>query len=260
MGIINVTPDSFFSGSSVITGKEILSTVSLMVNEGVDIVDVGGYSTRPGAEEISIADEKDRVKLALTIIRENFPEIIISLDTFRSEVAEMGISDFQIDIINDISAFELDSNMFDFVVEKNIPYILMHMQGTPSDMQKEPQYKDVVNEMLVWFAEKCDLLVSKGVKDIIIDPGFGFGKTIDHNFIILNNLERFNILGFPVLVGFSRKSMIWKTLEIRPEDALSGTTVLNSVALMKGASVIRVHDVTEARHTVKLLERIRGHI
>ncbi len=255
---MNITPDSFFKGSRAMADSNILLAVSAMVEAGADMIDVGGYSSRPGAKMISVAVEKERVKRALTIIRERFPDLIISLDTFRSEVAQMGISDFGIDIINDISAFGFDTGMFDLVAEKNIPYIMMHMQGTPSDMQNNPEYKDVVNDLLVWFAEKCEKLVSKGVKDIIIDPGFGFGKTIDHNFRILNNLERFHVLGFPVLVGLSRKSMICKTLDITPENALPGTIVMNTVALMKGASIIRVHDVTEAKQAIKLLGRMKA--
>lgn len=238
----------------------ILPALSAMVMAGVDMIDVGGYSSRPGAKEISVTEEKERVRKVLSIIRDSFPDIIISLDTFRSEVAQMGISEFGIDIINDISAYGFDSDMFDLVVEKNIPYIMMHMQGTPSDMQNNPEYKNIVNDLLVWFAEKCEKLVSKGVNDIIIDPGFGFGKTIDHNFSLLNNLERLQILGFPVLVGLSRKSMIWKTLDTTPEEALPGTIVMNTVALLKGASIIRVHDVVEAKHTVNLLRRMKEQI
>ncbi|MCD4769547.1 MAG: dihydropteroate synthase, partial [Bacteroidales bacterium] len=260
MGIINISPDSFYKGSRVKADDSILSALSAMVEAGADMIDVGGCSSRPGAEEISVTVEKERVKRVLSVIRERFPDLIVSLDTFRSEVALMGISDFGIDIINDISAFGSDSDMLDLVAENNIPYIMMHMQGTPSNMQNNPEYKDVVNDLLVWFAGKCEKLASKGVKDIIIDPGFGFGKTIDHNFRILNSLERFQILGFPVLVGFSRKSMIWKTLDTTPEGALPGTIVMNTVALMKGASIIRVHDVTEAKHAVKLLERMKAQI
>lgn len=256
MGVINVTPDSFYRGSRY-NAEDVVGAASGMIADGADILDVGGYSSRPGAKDISFEEEKDRVLKAVKMIADVFPDAIISVDTFRSEIASEAILEYGAAIINDISGGEGDKEMFRTVKKLNVPYILMHMQGNPVTMQKDPVYKDVVADILVWFSERIFRLQSAGVKDIIIDPGFGFGKTIDHNFDMLNRLGEFSIAGLPVMVGLSRKSMIWKTLETTPEEALGGTLVLNTVALLNGADILRVHDVREAVQAVKLIGKLK---
>lgn len=256
MGIINVTPDSFYSGSRVTEGKTITDLVRKMTLDGADIIDVGGYSSRPGAADVDITEEKERVISAIRLIRSEFPEVVISVDTFRSDVALEAVK-CGAAVINDISAGDADKKMFDVVIDLNVPYIMMHMQGTPATMQKDPQYDDVVADILRWAGKKITYLQSKGVKDLIFDPGFGFGKTSAHNFEMLNRLTEFSVTGLPLLVGLSRKSMIWKNLGSTPDEALNGTTVLNTVALMKGADILRVHDVREAVETVKLFSRVK---
>jgi dihydropteroate synthase len=254
MGIINVTPDSFYKGSRVSGDREIVETAVKMIKEGADILDVGGYSSRPRAEDISETDEKNRVLNALKLISKELPDATLSIDTFRSKIAEEAVNECGAHIINDISGGEADSNMFGVVRKLNVPYIMMHMQGTPENMQDNPIYDDVVADILKWFSKRIVRLQSEGVKDIIIDPGIGFGKSISHNFEILKRLGEFSIAGLPVLIGVSRKSMIWKTLGITPDDALAGTAVLNTVALMGGADIIRVHDVKEAVQAIKLVK------
>jgi dihydropteroate synthase len=257
MGIINYTPDSFYSGSRFNDDKSLLAAVEKMIGDGADIIDVGGYSSRPGAVDIPVEEEKNRVLKALKIINREFPDLIISVDTFRSEIAGAAVLDFGAAIINDISGGEADNEMFNLVERLSVPYILMHMKGTPANMQKNPVYDDVVADLLRWFGERIYRLQSMGVKDIIIDPGFGFGKTIEHNFIMLNRLDEFSIAGLPILAGLSRKSMIWKTLKITADDSLNGTVVLNTVALLKGCNILRVHDVKEAVQAVKLVKRMK---
>lgn len=257
MGIINITPDSFYRGSRYKNDKEILIASQSMLMDGADILDVGGYSTRPGAPDISVEEECSRVLGAIKIISSEFPEAIISVDTFRASVAKSAVEECGAHIINDISGGEADPEMFDVVRHLNVPYILMHMQGNPQTMQADPVYNDVVADILKWFGERIFRLRSDGVKDIIIDPGFGFGKTTDHNYDMLNRLSDFSIAGLPLLVGLSRKSMIWKTLDITADEALSGTTSLNTIALLKGADILRVHDVKEAVQAVKLTVRLR---
>jgi dihydropteroate synthase len=257
MGIINITPDSFYSGNRFTKDNEIIMAAETMIIEGADILDIGGYSSRPGAADVTIEEEKRRVLPAIEAIRKKFPLAIISVDTFRSEVAREAIMKYGADIINDISGGDSDEKMFGTVVDLNVPYILMHMKGDPKTMQHNPVYKDVVSDILKWMGERTVKLQSAGVKDIIVDPGFGFGKTIDQNFELLSRLEDFFIPGLPLLVGLSRKSMIWKTLDISPDDALTGTSVLNSIALIKGADILRVHDVKEAVQTVRLIEKLR---
>ena len=257
MGIINVTPDSFYEGSRVTGDRDIVSTAVRMIREGADILDVGGYSSRPGAESVSSEVEKKRVLNAIRLIGRELPEAIISIDTFRSEIALEAVGECGAHIINDISGGEADKKMFGVVRRLNIPYIMMHMQGTPATMQKNPKYDDVVADILKWFSKKIVALQSAGVKDIILDPGFGFGKTKAHNFEMLKNLGDFAVAGLPVLTGISRKSMIWKTLDITPEDALNGTSVLNAVALLNGADILRVHDVKEAVQTVLLVQQLK---
>jgi len=258
MGVINITPDSFYEGSRANEEKEILKAAAGIIEGGADIIDIGGYSSRPGAAEVPPEEEKKRVLTAICLINKEFPEIIISVDTFRSEIAREAVSECGAHMINDISGGEADSNMFGVIQQLNVPYIMMHMQGMPENMQDNPVYADVVADILVWFSSKIARLQSAGVKDIIIDPGFGFGKTVSHNFEILHRLADFSISGLPLLVGMSRKSMIWKTLSVSPEEALNGTTVLNTIALMKGADILRVHDVKEAVQVVRLMEMIKN--
>ncbi len=251
MGIVNVTPDSFYPGSRSFTDAEIVTAARRALEEGADIIDVGGYSSRPGAVDIDTGEETARVKRAVGLISVEFPEAVISVDTFRSVVAAEAIA-CGAHIINDISGGEADAGMFGLVSEVNVPYIMMHMQGNPKTMQQNPVYNDVVADILTWFSSRIQRLHEKGVKDIILDPGFGFGKTSGQNFDMLRRLSDFSIAGLPVLAGLSRKSMIWKTLATDPAGALNGTTVLNTIALCNGADIIRVHDVKEAVEAVKL--------
>jgi len=257
MGIINVTPDSFYKGSRVIGEEEIIKTAAGMIQDGADILDIGGYSSRPGAEEITQDEERNRVTGALKVINREFPEAVISIDTFRSEIAAEAVLEYGAGMINDISGGEADRKMFHLVEKIQVPYIMMHMQGVPGTMQENPVYDDVVADILRWFGERIFRLQSLGVNDIILDPGFGFGKTAAHNFELLRNLGDFSIAGLPVLVGVSRKSMIWKTLGITPDEALNGTSVLNTTALLNGADILRVHDVKEAVQAVKLVEKLK---
>ena len=256
MGIINVTPDSFYKQSRFASDDAIVMAAKKMIGEGADILDIGGYSSRPGAEKISAAEEKSRVLPAIKLVNREFPEAIISIDTFRSDIAAGAVLDCGASIINDISGGEADANMFGTIVRLRVPYIIMHMKGEPSGMQRNPVYDDVVAEILKWLGERIVKLQSMGVNDIIIDPGFGFGKTPEHNFELLRCLGDFRIAGLPVLVGLSRKSTIWKTLGITPEESLNGTTVLNTVALLHGADILRVHDVKEAVEAIRLTGRL----
>jgi dihydropteroate synthase len=258
MGIINVTPDSFYKGSRVTEDKDIVTTASKMIEDGADILDIGGYSSRPNAADISPEEEKKRVLNAIRLIRRELPGAIISIDTFRSEIANEAVAGCGAHIINDISAGEADEKMFGVVCTLNVPYIMMHMQGIPGTMQNNPVYEDVVTDILIWFSPRIVRLQSAGVKDIILDPGFGFGKTAEHNFDLLRRLGDFAVAELPVLAGVSRKSMIWKTLGITPDEALNGTTVLNTVALQGGADIIRVHDVKEAVQAVLLIKKIKS--
>ncbi|HEX2968558.1 MAG TPA: dihydropteroate synthase [Bacteroidales bacterium] len=257
MGILNVTPDSFYSGSRHSTDEDIINTAVKMVQEGADIIDVGGYSSRPGAGDVSKEDEGRRVFRAIKLILKEIPGAIISVDTFRAEVAAEAIEGCGAHIINDISGSEADEKMFELVTRLNVPYILMHMRGTPATMKDFSDYDDIVADLLKWFGTKIYDLRAAGVKDIILDPGFGFAKTIDQNFEILRRLKEFSVAELPLLAGLSRKSSVWKTLGISPDEALNGTTALNAVALMNGADIIRVHDVKEAVECVKLAMKLR---
>jgi dihydropteroate synthase len=257
MGIINITPDSFYKGSRYITDEEILGTATRMLEDGADILDVGGYSSRPGATDISGDEESKRVLKAVKLINRKFPEAIISVDTFRADIAREAVLECGAKMINDISGGDSDKRMFPIVEKLNVPYILMHMKGDPRTMQNKPVYEDIVADILKWFGERIFKLKTAGLKDIIIDPGFGFGKTIDHNFELLQRLGDFSIAGLPVLVGISRKSMIWKTLDISVDEALNGTTALNAIAIFNGADILRVHDVKEAVQTIRLIYKIR---
>ena len=257
MGIINITPDSFYEGSRVNNEEDIIRLAAKMIGEGADILDVGGYSSRPYADDVAPEEEKKRVLGAIDVISMNFPGAVISIDTFRSDIAYEAITRCGAHIINDISGGEADNKMFSLIKELNVPYIMMHMKGTPGTMQQNPVYEDIVSDILIWFGSRIVDLQSAGVKDIILDPGIGFGKTINHNFEILRRLGDFAITGLPLLVGVSRKSMICKTLGITPDEALNGTSVLNTVALMGGADILRVHDVKEAKEAVKLVESLK---
>ena len=253
MGILNATPDSFFDGGKHTDEKNIIAFVKQQLADGAAIIDIGGYSSKPGAAEVSEKEELNRVIPVIRLLKQEFKDLIISIDTFRSAVAREAIKNGA-GLINDISAGELDSKMFDVVAELRVPYIMMHMQGTPQTMQNNPTYQNVTREVMNYFIEKTTILRQKGVNDIIIDPGFGFGKTIEHNYQLLRELNHFNCFELPILVGVSRKSMITKALNISSKEALNGTTILNTLALTKGANILRVHDVKEADEVVKLFK------
>ena len=257
MGILNVTPDSFFDGGLYNTEKKVDIQVMKMIEDGMDILDIGGYSSRPGAKEISINEEIDRVIPVVKFIRKTYPELILSVDTFRSEVARDCL-DLGIDIINDISAGCIDKNILDVVAEYNCPYIMMHMKGTPRTMQINPEYENLIKELLIYFAKRIYLAREKGIIDIIVDPGFGFGKTLDHNYTIMKKIENFKFLDLPILVGISRKSFITKQLDIDKKDSLNGTTALNMYFLEKNINILRVHDVKEAKECIMLHEKIKS--
>ena len=252
MGILNITPDSFYDGGKFKDDQKIKNHINKMINDGMDILDIGGYSSRPGASEVSISEELERVIPTLIFIKKNFKNLIISIDTFRSEVAKASLIEGA-DIINDISAGVFDSKMMDVISKFNCPYILMHMKGNPRNMQNSPKYKHTAVEIIQFLAERIKVARKKNIVDIIVDPGFGFGKTVEHNFEILNNLENFKALDAPLLTGFSRKSMIFKTLKTTSDEALNGTSSLNTIALMKGANILRVHDVKEAVECAKIV-------
>lgn len=253
MGILNVTPDSFYAGSRMGTDeKNIHNRVEQILNEGGDVIDIGAYSTRPNAENISAEEEYSRLKVGLTAIKEISPDVIVSVDTFRADVAKRCVEEFGVDIINDVSGGTLDDKMFQTVAELGVPYILMHMRGTPATMQTLTEYADVTDDVIEDLRKKMQLLQNLGVKDVIVDPGFGFSKTVAQNFEMMNHLEKFKVLNAPLLVGISRKSMIFRTLDCTPMESLNGTTMLNTVSLMKGANILRVHDVKEAVETVSL--------
>ncbi|MFI5151978.1 MAG: dihydropteroate synthase [Chitinophagales bacterium] len=255
MGIINVTTDSFFEGSRLMGLDRVLSKASQMIAEGASILDIGGQSSRPGVELVSIDEEMERVIPAILALRKHFPGIFISIDSFRAGVAREAI-EAGADIINDIGAGNLDNQMIPTVADLGVPYICMHIKGEPATMQKNPVYEQITREVLDFFIEKVDACRKSGIKDIIIDPGFGFGKTSAHNFDLLQNLSVFKILGCPILLGVSRKSTIYKTLGVSATQALNGTTVLNTVALLHGANILRVHDVKEASEAVTLLGKL----
>lgn len=258
MGILNVTPDSFYAGSRQQTEKDIINRADQIVEEGASIIDIGAYSSRPQAENISPEEEMRRLRTGLEIINRHHPGSVVSVDTFRAEVARMCVEEYGAAIINDISAGEMDPQMFGTIARLGVPYIIMHMQGTPQNMQMHPHYDNLLKEVFFYFSEKVQKLRDLGVKDIILDPGFGFGKTLEHNYRLINHLEEFSIFELPVLVGVSRKSMIYKLLGSTPDDALNGTTVLNTVSLLKGANILRVHDVKAAVETVKIVQKMKA--
>lgn len=254
MGIVNVTPDSFFEGSRTMSENDIARRIEKHIAAGADFIDMGAYSSRPGADDVSPEVETERLKTGMKILRAIDRSIPVSIDTFRADVARAAIEDFGADIVNDISGGDLDGKMFETVAELGVPYILMHMRGTPSTMQSLTDYNDVTADVVADLSRKLRKLHLLGVADVIVDPGFGFSKTTEQNFEMMRNLEAFDALGCPVLVGVSRKSMITRTLGIPSDEALAGTVALDTIALMKGAAFLRVHDVLEAVQTVKLFE------
>lgn len=256
MGILNVTPDSFYAGSRKETTSDIVNRVEQIITEGADMIDIGAYSSRPNAEHVSTKEEMARLRKGLEAIREVAPEAIVSVDTFRADVASMCVEEYGTALINDISGGQMDERMFDTVTRLDVPYIMMHMQGTPQDMQQHIHYDHLRMEIMQYFALKVQDLHSRGVKDIIIDPGFGFGKTLAHNYELFKHLEDFKLFGLPLLVGISRKSMIYKLLDSSPEEALNGTTVLNTIALTKGVDILRVHDVKACVEAVRIFNQM----
>lgn len=252
MGILNITPDSFYSGSRI-QQSEVLQKARQMINEGAIILDIGGQSTRPGSARLTADEELKRVLPAIEAIRKEFPSVFLSIDTYHAKVAKETVA-AGIDIVNDISAGDMDATMLSTVASLNVPFIAMHMQGTPDTMQQNPNYENITKEVVDYFIQKTTACKAAGIIDLILDPGFGFGKTISHNFQLLKSMEALQIFNVPILAGLSRKSTIWKTLKITPEEALNGTTVLNTIALTKGASILRVHDVKEAVEVITLYE------
>lgn len=255
MGILNITPDSFYADSRKQSEKAIEERVQAILAEGGTIIDIGGYSSRPDAAEVSAKEEMDRLAFALNILNTHYPDAIISVDTFRAEVARGCVEEYGVGIINDISGGELDAAMFDTIAALRVPYIMMHMRGTPRTMQKNTNYDDMMEEILLYFSAKIRRLRLMGVSDLILDPGFGFSKTVDQNYRLMNHLREFSLFELPLLVGVSRKSMIYKFLGGTPADSLNGTTVLNTLALLNGADILRVHDVKAAVEAVKIVEK-----
>lgn len=257
MGILNATPDSFYAQSRLQTEKEIILRLQEMENEGASIMDIGAYSSRPNAQHISIEEEMERLRNCLTLVNKECPNAIVSIDTFRADIAKMCVEEYGAAMINDISAGNMDKQMFATIAQLGVPYIIMHMQGTPQDMQSAPHYDNLLKEVFYYFSEKISKLRDLGVKDIILDPGFGFGKTLEHNYKLMNHLEEFSTFELPLLVGISRKSMIYKLLGTSPEEALNGTTALNTISLLKGANILRVHDVKAAVEAVNIVEKMK---
>ncbi len=257
MGILNVTPDSFYDGGSYQSEAKIIGRIHQIVEEGGRIIDVGAYSSRPGAAAVSEKEEIGRLMPAVELIRKYYPHIPVSIDTFRAKVAKEVNTCMGTVIVNDISGGTMDETIFDYVSQAGIPYVMMHIQGTPETMQKNPEYADVVKEVGQFFRERIARLEAAGFRQIILDPGFGFGKTLQHNYELLDGMETYKSFGYPLLVGISRKSMIYKLLGGTPADALNGTTVLNTISLLKGADILRVHDVKEAVEAVKIVGAMR---
>lgn len=257
MGILNVTPDSFYAESRTSNEEHIAARVQQLMDDGADMIDIGGYSSRPGADDVSPEEEMNRLRRGLRVVRRLYPEVPISVDTFRADVARMCVEEEGADIINDISGGMMDRQMFRTVARLGVPYILMHMQGTPDTMQQAPHYDNLRREIMLYFAERIDRLCQMGAKDIIVDPGFGFGKTLEHNYELFHHLDDFNLFNLPLLVGISRKSMIYKLLGGTPQTSLNGTTVLNTIALMKGVHILRVHDVKEAVEAKRIVMKMK---
>ena len=258
MGIINVTPDSFYSGSRVNDERTLVARVRQMIADGADIIDIGACSTRPGSEQVDAQGEMKRLQWALGVIRREAADAIISVDTYRASVARRCVEEWGADIINDISGGTIDDEMFTTVAQLQVPYVLMHMRGTPETMSSLTDYQNVAGDVLEWMARRIDLLRQLGVADVIVDPGFGFAKNLEQNYQLMARLNAFHVLEAPLLVGVSRKRMIYTPLDCGPEDALIGTTVINTIALMQGAHILRVHDVKAAAEAVKLTTMLRG--
>jgi dihydropteroate synthase len=258
MGIINITPDSFFSESRSIEANQICHRVASMIESGMDILDVGACSTRPGIEQVSEQEELARLRMAMEVIRNKWPDLPVSIDTYRASVASEMVQSFKADMINDISGGSLDEKMFETIARLQVPYVLSHIQGDPTTMQLNPGYEDITTDICQYFSQKMAELLRLGVNDIVLDPGFGFGKTLQHNYQLLKGLDELTILNRPMLIGISRKSMIYKFLNIDPEQSLNGTTVLHTMALMGGASILRVHDVKEAKEAILLYENLKN--
>lgn len=256
MGILNVTPDSFYDGGKYTTETAVIRRIHQIVEEGAGIIDVGAYSTRSGAAFVDEQEELGRLSWAVELVRKYYPNLPVSIDTFRAGIAREIVSCLGEVIVNDISGGTLDENMFDFVAETGVPYIMMHIQGTPQTMQQNPVYEDVVREVRQFLTERIAVLNAKGFDNIILDPGFGFGKTLAHNYELMSGMDTYQDLGYPLLVGISRKTMIYKLLGGTAQDALNGTTVLNTIALLKGANILRVHDVKEAVETVRIVQQL----
>lgn len=258
MGILNVTPDSFYSGSRKQSEEEIAQRVAEILEQGASMIDIGAYSSRPNADHVSAGEEMERLRHGLSVLRRVAPDAVVSVDTFRADVARMCVEEYGVGLINDIAAGEMDADMFATVARLQVPYIMMHMQGTPQNMQQAPHYDNLLKEIFQYFADKIDRLRQLGVSDLVLDPGFGFGKTLEHNYELMNHLEEFAQFNLPLLVGISRKSMIYKLLGTTPQESLNGTTVLHTISLLKGAHILRVHDVKEAVETVKMVEKMRN--
>jgi dihydropteroate synthase len=257
MGIINLTPDSFYEGSRFKSEKQVLIQCETILKDGGKIIDIGAYSSRPGADNLSIQEEKSRLTKVLGKIRKEFPGVIISVDTFRSEIALTVVNDYEVDMINDISAGTLDHKMIETIAALKIPYVLMHLKGSPQTMQQHTDYNHLIHDIILFLTEKINTLHQLGIADIIIDPGFGFAKNITQNYHLLANLHQFNSLNLPLLVGLSRKSMIYKLLNISAVESLNGTTALHTIALLQGADILRVHDVKEASETIRLVQEYK---
>lgn len=258
MGILNVTPDSFYAGSRKQTEAAIIDRIETILREGASIIDVGGYSSRHDAAEVSETEEMQRLEMALQPLLQHYPDVVVSVDTFRSSVARQCVEKYGVAMINDISGGELDERMFDTVAQLRVPYIMMHMRGTPQTMQQQTDYEDVTADLLKYFSQKLERLFRLGVNDVILDPGFGFSKTLTQNYELMRHLGDFRTFGLPLLVGVSRKSMIYKLLETTPEESLNGTTVLHTYALLQGADILRVHDVRAAKEAIRIVQQLKG--
>ena len=257
MGILNITPDSFYKASRKQTEEAIRERALQIINEGASIIDVGAYSSRPSAKNISLEEEMDRLRYGLRIINDTIPNAVLSVDTFRADAARMCVEEYGVAMINDIASGEMDENMFETIAHLGVPYIIMHMKGTPQTMQVDPNYDNLLKEVLEYFAHKVGKLQELGVKDIILDPGFGFGKTVTHNYELLAAMDEFKIFEMPILVGVSRKSMIYKLLGNSADEALNGTSVVHTLALERGANILRVHDVKEAVEVIRIVNKMK---
>lgn len=259
MGILNITPDSFYEASRIHSTEKLLKQVEQMLEEGATILDIGGASSRPGATAISLEEERQRVIPTIQLIAQHFPEALLSVDTYRAHIAQEAI-DAGAHLVNDISASNIEEDLLDVVAKNKVPYVLMHMQGTPQNMQQAPHYEDLLVNIMDFFIQKIAVLKDKGIQDIILDVGFGFGKTLEHNYYLLNHLKDYQLLNLPMLVGISRKSMIWKALGSSPKEALNGTTALHMIALQQGANILRVHDVKAAKEAIQLHKLLASNV